>query len=185
MIAGYQANSLSLLTDSVHNLSDEMVLVALWLAFIVSHGPSRALLRFANIFNSIGLIAVSGVLLWQAVERFLHPVPVQGLVPVVVGLGAAAANWGVARLLLAPSEHNAAIRLAYVHNLGDVWVSLAPVLAGVLLVATGYSIVDPIIAAIVAIWFMTSTGREVTASGDELIWPERIVCCHTQPGAAD
>jgi len=184
-IAGYQANSLSLLTDSVHNLSDEMALIALWLAFIVSHGPSRALLRSANIFNSVGLIGVSGVLLWQAIERFLHPVPVQGLVPIVVGLAAAAANWGVARLLLAPGERNSAIRLAYIHNLGDVWVSLAPVLAGLLLLATGYSIFDPIIASIVAVWFMTSTGREVIASSDELIWPERIVCCHIEPEGAD
>jgi Co/Zn/Cd efflux system component len=39
--AGYQANSLSLLMDSVHNLSDETALVAIWLAFIVSLGPSR------------------------------------------------------------------------------------------------------------------------------------------------
>ena len=184
-IAGYQANSLSLLTDSVHNISDELALIALWLAFIASHGPSRALLRFANIFNSVGLIAVSGVLLWQAVERLLHPAAVAGFVPVIVGLGAAAANWGVARLLLAPSEHNASIRLAYVHNLGDVWVSLAPVLAGGLLLATGYSVFDPIIAAIVAIWFITTTGREVMVSRDELIWPDRIVCCHTQPAGAD
>jgi cobalt-zinc-cadmium efflux system protein len=57
----------------------------------------------------------------------LNPVPVQGAVPIVVGLAAAAANWGVARLLLEPSRKNAAIRLAYLHNLGDVWVSLAPV----------------------------------------------------------
>src|ERR1700729_4093890 len=95
-IAGYQANSLSLLTDSVHNLSDELALIALWLAFIVSRGPSRALLRFANIFNSVGLIAVSVVLLWQAGARFFHPVSVTGLVPILVGLSAAAANWGVA-----------------------------------------------------------------------------------------
>ena len=85
-VGGYQSNSLSLIMDSVHNLSDEMALVALWLAFIVSRGPSRALLRFANIFNSVGLVAVSGLLLWEAVARFLHPVPVQGLVPVLVGL---------------------------------------------------------------------------------------------------
>lgn len=184
-VAGFEAHSLSLLTDSVHNLSDELALVALWLAFFVARGPSRTLLRTANIFNSVGLIAVSAVLLWQTVERFLHPVPVQGVVPIVVGLSAAAANWGVARLLRAPGEHNAAIRLAYVHNLGDVWVSLAPVVAGVLLVATGWPIFDPIVAALVAVWFMTSTGREVIASGDELIWPDRIVCCHTQPEAGD
>lgn len=179
LIAGWQASSLSLMMDGIHNLSDQLAMIAIWLAFLVSRGPSRTLLRGANIINSVGLIAVSGILLWQAVERFLDPVPVAGAVPIAVGLAAAAANYGVARLLRGPGEHNAAIRLAYIHNLGDVWVSLAPVLAGLLLLITGYSFFDPIIAAAVAVWFIVSTGREVFESHDELIWPEKIVCCHT------
>src|SRR6266849_4014854 len=100
-VAGFQAQSLSLLMDSVHNLSDQMALVFIYLAFILSQGVSRNLLRSANIFNSVGLVAVSGLMLWQSVERILHPAPVLGTVAIVVGLGAAAANWGVARLLLA------------------------------------------------------------------------------------
>lgn len=179
-VAGYEASSLSLVMDSVHNLSDELALVALWLAFLVTRGPSQALIRGANIFNSIGLIVVSAVLLWQAIERFLNSVPVQGIVPIVVGLAAAGANYVVARLLREPGEHNAAIRLAYIHNLGDVWVSLAPVLAGLLLVVTGYAVFDPLIAGVVALWIMIGTAREVFESHDELIWPERIVCCHTE-----
>jgi cobalt-zinc-cadmium efflux system protein len=97
----------------------------------------------------------------------------------IVGLAAAAANWCVARLLLEPGQNNAAIRLAYIHNLGDVWVSLAPVAAGLLLLVTGYPIFDPIIAGAVALWIIFTTGREVLESHDELIWPEKIVCCHT------
>jgi cobalt-zinc-cadmium efflux system protein len=109
----------------------------------------------------------------------LNPVPVQGAVPIVVGLAAAAANWGVARLLLEPSRKNAAIRLAYLHNLGDVWVSLAPVTAGALLLLTGYSFFDPLIAGAVALWIIVTTTREVFESHDELIWPDKIVCCHS------
>jgi cation diffusion facilitator family transporter len=179
LIAGWEAASLSLIMDGIHNFSDQLAMVAIWLAFLVSKGPSRTLLRGANILNSVGLIAVSGILLWQAVERFLNPVPVVGFVPMAVGLAAAAANYGVARLLREPSEHNAAIRLAYIHNLGDVWVSLAPALAGILLITTGYSFFDPLIAGGVAIWFIASTGRKVLESHNELIWPERLVCCHT------
>jgi cobalt-zinc-cadmium efflux system protein len=184
LVAGWQASSLSLIMDGVHNFSDQLAMTAIWLAFIVSRGPSQTLLRGANAFNSVGLIAVSGILLWQAVERFFNPVPVIGYVPMAVGIAAAAANYGVAYLLRGPSEHNAAIRLAYLHNLGDVWVSLAPVLAGVLLIATGYSFFDPLIAGAVAIWFIVSTGREVLKSHDELIWPEKIVCCHTEHEAS-
>jgi Co/Zn/Cd efflux system component len=175
-VAGFQADSLSLLMDSVHNLSDEMALVFLYLAFVLPHGISRHLLRSANVFNSVGLVLVSGVLLWQAVERILHPAPVVGWVAIVVGLLAAAANWGVARLLFAPSRNNAAIRLAYIHN---VYVSLAPVAAGLLVGLTGYSFFDPVIAAGIAVWIILTTMREVFASSEELIWPEKIVCGHS------
>ena len=177
--AGIQAASLSLIMDAVHNLSDEMALVFLYLAFILSQGVSRNLLRSANIFNSAGLVAVSGLLLWQVVARFLHPVPVQGFIPIAIGLVAAAGNWGVARLLLRPGQNNAAIRLAYVHNMGDVWVSLAPVAAGVLVSLTRYPVFDPLIAGAVAMWFIISIGREVFESHDDLIWPEKIVCGHS------
>ena len=176
--AGYKAGSLSLIMDSVHNLSDEMALVFLCLAFILSQGVSRNLLRSANVFNSVGLVAVSALLLWQVVERLLHPAPVHGIIPIIVGIAAAAANWGVARMLFEPAKNNAAIRLAYIHNIGDVWVSLAPVAAGLFVSLTGYSLFDPLIAGGVAVWFIVSTGREVFQSHEELIWPEKIVCGH-------
>ena len=83
-IAGFQSQSLSLLMDSVHNLSDEMALILIYLAFILPQGVSRNLLRSANIFNSAGLLAVSALLLWQSVERLLHPKPVLASVAIVV-----------------------------------------------------------------------------------------------------
>jgi cobalt-zinc-cadmium efflux system protein len=178
-IAGQLGGSLSLLMDAAHNLSDEMALVAIWLAFMVTRGPSRALLRLANLLNSGGLILLALILLWQSFERVIHPVPVAGAVPVAIGLAAAAANWGIARLLLAPSQNNAAVRLAYIHNLGDVWVSLAPVVAGALVIVTGFSGFDAIVAGAIALWLIATTAFEVLRSGDELIWPEGIVCCHT------
>jgi cation diffusion facilitator family transporter len=179
-IAGYQADSLSLIMDSIHNLSDEMALIFLYLAFVLSRGVSRNLLRSANVFNSVGLVLVSGLLLWQAIERLLHPTPTAGIVAIVVGLLAAGANWGVARLLLKPSRDNPAIRLAYIHNVGDVYVSLAPVLAGLLVSVTGLSLFDPLIAGGIAVWFIVSTLREVAQSHEELIWPEKIVCGHPE-----
>jgi Co/Zn/Cd efflux system component len=170
--------SLSLVMDGFHNLSDELALVFLYLAFILPHGISRTLLRTANSLNSLGLVAISGVLLWQAAERLLHPAPVQGSVAILIGIAAAAANWGVARLLLAPGRDNAAIRLAYLHNMGDVYVSLAPVAAGLLVVVTGQPIFDPLVAGGIAIWILVTTGIEVFATREALIWPEKIVCGH-------
>ncbi len=178
-VAGFEAHSLSLMMDAVHNFSDEMALVFLYLAFILSQGVSRNLLRTANFFNSLGLIVISGVLAWQAVERFLNPIPVQGAIPLLVGVAAAAANWGVACFLWKPGRNNAAIRLAYIHNMGDVYVSLAPVVAGLLVIFTGQSVFDPSVAAVIAVWIVLSTVQEVLGSREELMWPKKIVCGHS------
>ncbi len=186
-VSGFESGSVSLMMDAAHNLSDEMALIFLYLAFILAQGVSRNLLRTANLFNSLGLITISGVLVWQAVERFLYPAPVQGAIPIVVGSAAAVANWGVARLLWQPGRNNAAIRLAYIHNIGDVYVSLAPVLAGFLVIFTERPVFDPIIASAIALWIIVSTVREVLGSREELIWPEKIVCGHPghdRPGLA-
>jgi cobalt-zinc-cadmium efflux system protein len=183
-LAGYRAHSLSLLMDAVHNLSDQAALVLLYLALVLSGGVSRALLRSANVFNSVGLIAVSALLLWQAAEHVLAPAPVVSAVPVVVGLAAAAGNWGVARFLREPATVNAAARLAYLHNLGDMWVSLAPVAAGVLVGVTGYSVFDALVAGGIAIWIIVATAREVFLSREELIWPEKFECAHGPSGRA-
>ena len=176
--AGFQANSLSLIMDSVHNLSDELALVLLYLAFVLPLGLSRNLLRSANVFNSIGIVVLSALLLWQATVRFLNPAPVWGGVTIVIGLLAALGNWGVARLLRNPARNNPAVRLAYIHNLGDIQVSLAPVLSGLLVIATGYSPFDPLIAAGVALWLIVPTLREVIGSHNELISPQKLGCGH-------
>ena len=52
-IAGFQAHSLSLIMDSIHNFSDELALLFLLLAFVLPRGVSRMLLRSANLFNSV------------------------------------------------------------------------------------------------------------------------------------
>jgi cation diffusion facilitator family transporter len=175
---GVYAGSLSLVMDAIHNLSDELALVFLLLALLIPRAPSRNLVRCANFMNSAGLLAVSVLIAWQAVERSVHATPVLGAFPTILGVAAAVGNWGVARLLREPSRQNAAMRLSYLHNLGDVYVSLAPVVAGLLVLFTGYAFLDPLVALVVAIWFIATTSQAVIGSRDELIWPERLVCDH-------
>lgn len=181
-LAGLHAQSLSLLMDSVHNLSDELALVLLWLAFFVSRPRSRTFLRAANGFNALGLCAVSGLLGWQAVLRLLHPLPVGGLVPIVTGLAAAVGNGGVAWLLWGPGREHTAIRLAYVHNRGDVVMSCAPVVAGVLVTLSGWGIFDAAMALGVAVWMFWSTLRELLVAPAELLWPDTLSCGHAPSG---
>jgi Co/Zn/Cd efflux system component len=164
--------------DGVHNLSDELALVCLFLAFMLPIAMSKNFQRVANVLNSVGLIVVSGLLVWQAVKRIISPTPTLGYIPIIVGLFAAAANLGVAKILYPIKEQNAAIRLAYLHNLGDIYVSLAPVAAGLLVLLTGKSFFDAIIAAGIGLWLIWSTVKEISTSYNELIWPENAVCHH-------
>jgi Co/Zn/Cd efflux system component len=176
---GIPAKSLSLVMDGVHNLSDEVALAFLLLAYTLRVGLSGRFLRSANLFNSLGLLAISALLVWQVLERLHHPQPIAGIVPILVGLAAAAANYGVAQALRESAAEDAAIRLAYVHNLGDTLVSLAPVVAGVLTLVSGSFLVDPIIALVIAGAIIIPTCRTIADVHHDLVWPENVACGHS------
>ena len=179
IVAGIGSNSFSLIIDGVHNLSDEVALVLLVLAYSLRTGLSGRLLRYANLFNSVGLLAICAFLIWRVVERLSYPVEVIGVVPIVAGLIGALANWGVARVLREPSQEDAAIRLAYVHNLGDTLVSLIPVAAGILVFASGSSLFDSLFALLIAAVIVITTLQAVVGSHKELLWPENVSCGHS------
>jgi len=177
--AGIGSNSFSLIMDGIHNLSDEVALLFLVLAYSLRTGLSGRLLRYANLFNSVGFLVICAVLIWRVVERLSQPVEVFGLVPIVAGLMGATGNWGVARVLREPSQQDVAIRLAYVHNLGDTLVSLIPVAAGVLIFFTGSGLFDSLFALLIAAVVLTTTLRAVIGSHEELLWPENASCGHS------
>ena len=179
IVAGIGSNSFSLIMDGVHNLSDEVALVLLVLAYSLRAGLSGKLLRFANLFNSVGLLAIAAFLIIRVVERLSHPVEIFGAIPIIAGLIGAAANWGVARVLREPSKEDVAIRLAYVHNLGDTLVSLLPVAAGILIFVSGNSFFDSLFALLIAAVVVLTTLRAVVGSHKELLWPENVSCGHS------
>lgn len=179
--AGIGSNSFSLIMDGIHNLSDEVALVLLVLAYSLRTGLSGRLLRYANLFNSVGLLVICAFLIWRVVERLSYPVEVLGVVPIVAGLIGALANWGVARVLREASQEDVAIHLAYVHNLGDTLVSLIPVAAGVLIFVSGSSVFDSVFALLIAGVVIVTTFQVVIGSHKELLWPENVSCGHSGP----
>lgn len=178
VVGTLKGNSLSLLLDAVHNVSDEMALLFLFLAYSLRRGISGRFLRYANLLNSIGILAICALLSWQIMDRIFRPAPLVGAFPIIAGLLAAILNWGVAKVLQKPSEEDASIRLAYAHNLGDTLVSLGPVVAGLLSIVTGRSVFDPLIAGVIAALIMITTVRAVAGSHKELLWPENVSCGH-------
>jgi cobalt-zinc-cadmium efflux system protein len=175
-IGGIWGGSLSLVTDAVHNLSDELGLVFLLLAYVLRARLSRGLLRGANFLHSVGLLVIRAVLAVEAIARLQSPAPVVGLVPLGIALLASAGNWGVAHSLRDASREDAAIYLAYVHNRADAWVSLAPALAGSLILATGISLFDPLVALGICLLILVPAFRAILESRQELIWPDAAAC---------
>jgi cobalt-zinc-cadmium efflux system protein len=177
---GVASNSQSLLVDGVHNISDEAALLMLLLGYTLATGISRRFVLAANLFNSIGLGVVTAYMVLQALERINTPKPVLGMVPVLAGVAGAMGNWGVARVLRAAALEDAAIRLSYVHNLGDTLLSLAPVAAGILVLAFTRSIFDPIVAILIACFILTTTVSSLAGSQQKLMWPDNIRCAHPE-----
>jgi cobalt-zinc-cadmium efflux system protein len=101
-----------------------------------------------------------------------------------VGLLAVGGNWWVARVLRPWAEGNAAIRLAYLHNRGDVYVSLVPVTAGLLVSVSGRPVFDALAAIVVGTWVIGTTVIELRRSADDLLWPEDAVCPHEEKAKA-
>jgi len=175
---GIAANSLSLTVDGIHNVSDEAALLMLVLAYSLSTGISRRFLLAANLLNSVGLGVITGYMIFRGLERIASPAPVLGVIPIVAGLAGAIGNWLVARVLRHAADEDAAIRLSYVHNLGDTALSLAPVAVGALVVAFNRPIFDSIGAILIAGFILVTTIRSMLGSHQELLWPENISCAH-------
>ena len=162
-VYGFVANSMSLLADAGHNLSDVLGLLVAWAGAVMArrapsprftYGLKKAPI-LAALTNSLFLLVAVGGIVAEAIRRLIHPAGTEGVtVMVVAGIGIAVN--GVTALLFARGrEHDINIRGAYLHMAADAAVSLAVVFAGFVILWTGQQWVDPVMSlavAIVIIW---------------------------------
>lgn len=174
--AGYGlfANSLALLADAGHNLSDVFGLVIAWAAVrLGSKAPSARYTYglggssiLAALFNGIFLMLAAGAIAWQAVLRFADPQPVAGnTVMIVAGIGIAI-NTATALMFMRGRKSDINIRGAFLHMAADAAVSAGVVIAGLAIRNTGLSWIDPVTSlAIVAVIVWSTWGllREAVA----------------------
>ncbi|MES2077341.1 MAG: cation diffusion facilitator family transporter [Pseudomonadota bacterium] len=157
---GFIANSTALMADAGHNLSDVLGLMLAWgAAILAKRAPNRRYtygLRgssmLAALFNGMLLMAACGAIAWEAVQQLLHPNPVAGLTVSLVAAVGIAINGFSAWLFLAGSKGDINIRGAYLHMAADAAISLGVLVAGLVVMATGWSWLDPLVSmAIVAL----------------------------------
>lgn len=165
--AGLLADSVALLADAGHNLSDVLGLLVAWGgAELAKRAPSRRFtygLRGSTILaalaNALLLLVAVGAIALEAAQRFANPPTVAGgTVMLVAGVGILV-NLATAMLFARGHKHDVNIRGAFVHMLADAAVSGGVVLGGLLIMLTGKGWIDPVISlAVVAVILWSTWG---------------------------
>lgn len=177
VIGGFLANSLALLADAGHMLTD---VAALSLSLFVvwfsrqPHTPEKTYgyLRWeilAAFLNGATLLIVSGWIIWESLARLRSPESLESGLMLAVALGGLVVNLVSAWLLRPSSESSLNMRGAYLHVLGDLLGSVATVAAALIIGTTGWLIADPIASLLMTALIMRGAWRLVRESVDVLL----------------
>jgi cobalt-zinc-cadmium efflux system protein len=158
IVAGILSNSLALVSDAAHMLTDAgaiaLSLVALRLASRPAGGNLTFGLKRAEILsaqaNGAVLLVLAGLIVYEAVHRLIEPLSVGGWTVIVVALAGLVVN-GVATWQVAQADReNMAVEGSFKHLLTDVYAFAGTLVAGIVIVATGFDRADPIASLVVA-----------------------------------
>ena len=164
---GLIGNSVALLADAGHNLGDVLGLAIAWTASILAHrGPTRRYtygLRSSSIlaalFNAIVLLIAVGGIMVEALNRLATPAPVARDVVIAVAALGIVVNGVTALFFLRGRNGDLNIRAAFLHLAADAAVSIGIVLAGALILLTGWLWLDPVASLVVALVIVIGTWR--------------------------
>ena len=171
-LIGFLENSLSLLSDAGHNLSDVFSLVLVLIAFQLAkvHANKRYTYGYKkstvliSLVNAILLLVAIGGILIESYHKFQEPTEVNGFaVSLTAGIGIFI-NGLTAVLLMRGQKGDMNVRGAYLHMVADTLVSVGVLVSGVIISYTGWYIIDPIVSIIIAIVILVSTWDLLTGS---------------------
>ena len=162
---GFLSNSVALIADAGHNLSDVLGLVCAWTAMFLGRRPPGAKFTYgmgrssvlAALVNAVLLLLACGAIAWEAVSRLASPPAVAGATVMGVAACGIVINGFSAWLLHAGSHGDLNRRSAYIHMLGDAAISVGVLLSGAIIVYTGWSRLDPIVSILIVAAILVST----------------------------
>lgn len=177
VVGGIISNSLSLLSDALHNLGDSSAIFIAFIAGKISRRKPDTRKTFgykrveilAALFNAIVLIAICIFLFYEAYQRFIHPEPIKGRLMFVVAVFGLLANLISVVLLNKDKAHNLNVRAAYMHLLGDTLSSVAVIAGGVAIWIFDTYWLDPLITVFVGIYIIWHTWGIVKETVDILM----------------
>ena len=164
-IAGIVGNSIGLLSDAGHNLSDVfsllLAMIALKLAsshatkrFTYGHRKASVLI---SLLNAIILLVAVGAIIVESVEKFFHPAEVNGSLIIWTATVGIVINGLTAWALSRQQKHDINTRGAFLHMLADTLVSIGVVVSGIVIQYTGWTVIDPLIGLVIAVVILVST----------------------------
>ena len=185
VIGGLLTNSLALLADAGHMFTDAagigLALLAIWFArrpatAEKSFGYYRIEI-FAAVTNAVILFVVAGFILYEAIQRFSAPPEVLGLPMLGIASVGLVVNLVSMRLLQAGAETSLNLRGAYLEVLGDLLGSVAVIVAGLVIILTGWTPIDPIASVVIAapdpaahLEPAARRGRRAAAGDTQRVW---------------
>ncbi|WP_416655889.1 cation diffusion facilitator family transporter [Bacillus amyloliquefaciens] len=185
-IGGFLTNSLALLSDAGHMLSDSISLMIALIAFKLaekkaSHNKTFGYKRFeilAAVINGAALILISLYIIYEAIKRFSHPPEVATTGMLIISMIGLAVNILVAWIMLngGDTKNNLNIKGAYLHVISDMLGSVGAILAAILIIFFGWGWADPLASVIVAVLVLRS-GYNVTKDAIHVLMegtPENI-----------
>jgi cobalt-zinc-cadmium efflux system protein len=198
---GWHADSLALLADAGHNLSDVAGLILAWGAAMAgrlvpdhrhTYGWRRASI-LAALTNAIVLLVAMGSLAWEAIHRLQEPAMTEGWTIIAVAAVGVVVNGITAALFMSGRSTDLNIRGAFLHMAADALVSLGVVVAGALYLWTGWTWLDPVaslaIAAAIVIgtWRLFKQSLHLMFDGvpDSVDLKAVHACLLSQPGVVD
>jgi cobalt-zinc-cadmium efflux system protein len=164
-VFGFLTNSLALIADAGHNLSDVLGLLLAWGAsWLVRRRPTprytyglRRSSILAALLNASFLLVAMGAIATEAIQRFFNPTPVSGSTVIGVALVGIVINGVTALMFMSGRERDLNIKGAFLHMAADALVSLGVVLAGIAILTTGWLWFDPIVSLIIVVVIVVGT----------------------------
>jgi cobalt-zinc-cadmium efflux system protein len=171
---GLLANSMALVADAGHNLSDVLGLVVAWIAAVLSKRPPSDRYTYglggssilAALFNAVLLLVAVGAIVLEAVQRFFNPEPVASITVMVVAAVGIAINGATAWLFASGRKGDLNIRGAFLHMVADAAVSAGVVVAAFVILLTGWVWLDPLTSLVISgviVWGTWSLLRDSLA----------------------
>jgi cobalt-zinc-cadmium efflux system protein len=172
VIYGLASNSVSLLADAGHNLSDALGLGVAWAAVILAKRKPSKRFTFglggtsilAALFNAVFLLVVVGGLTWEAIQRFWQPEIVAGKTVMIVAACGIVLNGVCAWLFSSGSKGDLNVRGAFMHMAADALVSVGVVVGGLFILLTGWHWIDPLMSLVINLVIVAGTWSLLTGS---------------------